>query len=249
MEVTSNIEWCEAVTHAHAYSPLIAEFFNTWSNIVFIIVGFIGLRRSLMKQPSIQHVPTISKQNLLAHIFTDMMIVIVGLGSMWFHSQRSYLGEILDELPMSIMAFGYMLCLDHLHWLTKTPYRNTTYLCMFLILLIGWLCYIIWDAHEIFTTLFTIQILVPIFISCASCIAGSSRSLWIACLVAILSGKIIWEFERYLHENKQCPMSQSHPLFWCHPMWHLLSALSHYFWIKYISEIPLRAEKKNRHIE
>lgn len=243
-QTPSNIEWCEAVTHAHVYTPYVAEFFNTWSNSVFLLVGSIGLFRVNKRVLN-----TSSKIiNYRQHVFTDGMLLMVGLGSMWFHSQRSYLGEILDELPMSIMAFGYMLCLDQLHWLTSGNFRGIVYTCMLFLLVLGWMFYVIWDAHEIFTTLFTIQILVPILISGDSSIAGKSRFLWYATIISIVSGKIIWEYERYLYVNNQCPSSQSSLLFWCHPLWHCLSAASHYFWIKYVSEIPFRENSSKKQL-
>ena len=38
-----------------------------------------------------------------------MQIITVGLGSIAFHMTRSYIGELLDEIPMSLLAYGYLV--------------------------------------------------------------------------------------------------------------------------------------------
>jgi len=83
MERTSNIEWCESVTHAYRHTGSVAELANTVSNLIFVVLGAAGLFRALrLTRP------------LPALVFTEAMLIVVGLGSMWFHATRSYNGEI-----------------------------------------------------------------------------------------------------------------------------------------------------------
>ena len=86
-ERTSNIEWCESKTHAYNHSDGIAELTNTISNGAFVALGVFGLFRALrLKEP------------FGAMVFTELMLIVVGLGSMWFHSTRSYVGEIFGKV-------------------------------------------------------------------------------------------------------------------------------------------------------
>jgi len=229
----SNVEWCEARTHSYQHSSHVAEFWNTISNIIFVIAGAVGLRRVLkLRLP-------------WTYIYTEAMLIVVGLGSMLFHARRNYVGEMLDELPMSAMAVGYFLCINDLHWLTSSPTRITTHGIVFGITAIGWICYVVFHIYEMFTLTFTLQILAVALISLradpelggAFC---SQRWLWWAFLVAILTGKALWELERWLHRQGACPPSPSDPRFFLHPAWHVLAATAHTFWVRYASLLALR---------
>merc|ERR1712039_143529 len=138
-----------------------------------------------------------------------------------------------------------LLCISDLHWLTCPPLRTATHSVIFAVTAFGWIGYVVFHVYEMFTATFTLQILVVALISLnadpelggAFC---SHRWLWWAFLVAILSGKGIWEFERWLHRQGACPASHSDPRFWLHPTWHVLAATSHVLWLLYASGLELR---------
>jgi hypothetical protein len=90
---TSNVEWCEAVTHLYTLHPCCAEFINTVTNICAFSAAMIGLHRALTYR-----LPR-------SFVFTEIVLAIVAVGSAIFHATRSYYAEMLDELPMSIMAY------------------------------------------------------------------------------------------------------------------------------------------------
>ena len=135
LSAPSLVEWCEGVTHPHALNANIAEAANTSSNLVFVLVGLFGLRRQYRRHRSRSNSGSNSTSTsdsgggagvCAALVFTEAALVVVGLGSMWFHAQRTYLGELLDELPMSLLAVGYHACLDGLHWSTRGVSATTT---------------------------------------------------------------------------------------------------------------------------
>ena len=89
----SNVEWCEAVTHLYALHSCCAELINTVTNICAFSAAMIGLHRALTHQ-----LPR-------SFVFTEIVLAVVAVGSTIFHATRSYYAEMLDELPMSIMAY------------------------------------------------------------------------------------------------------------------------------------------------
>ena len=89
---TSNVEWCEAVTHLYALHPCCAELVNTVTNVCAFSSAMIGLRRALARG-----LPA-------SFLFTEAVLAVVAVGSTIFHATRSYYAEMLDEFPMSVMA-------------------------------------------------------------------------------------------------------------------------------------------------
>jgi len=91
---TSSLDWCEDnYTHSH----LIAEFWNTTSNIPFIVLGVWGMLMT-------KGLPNRSRY-LLAHSF----LVTIGVGSAVFHGTLKWHAQVLlDELPMIWSAAVFM---------------------------------------------------------------------------------------------------------------------------------------------
>lgn len=98
--VTSSIDWCEP-NYINSY--YIAEFYNSFSNILFIISGIYGVL--LSKKFGYE------KRYWLQYAFN----IIVGLGSFCFHATLQFEAQQLDESPMVfavILLFYNMLMTD-----------------------------------------------------------------------------------------------------------------------------------------
>ncbi|TLS27349.1 hypothetical protein PpBr36_05102 [Pyricularia pennisetigena] len=84
-EPTSTLNWCE---EDYNITPYIAEFVNTFTNLIFIWLGVKGIR------------------NCIANGFSPALTlsfvgyVVIGLGSMAFHGTLWYSMQLADELPM-----------------------------------------------------------------------------------------------------------------------------------------------------
>jgi dihydroceramidase len=83
--VTASIDWCE---ENYVISRYIAEFCNTTTNAIFVILAIIAIRNALQWH--------YERRILL----TSIGFLAVGLGSWLFHMTLKYEFQLLDELPM-----------------------------------------------------------------------------------------------------------------------------------------------------
>jgi dihydroceramidase len=81
---TSSVDWCEA---NYAYSPYVAELFNTASSLAMVLVGLFGawVHRHVLER---------------RFLFAFGLLSLVGVGSVAFHGTLLFQLQMLDELPM-----------------------------------------------------------------------------------------------------------------------------------------------------
>ncbi|XP_076977079.1 alkaline ceramidase 1 [Tamandua tetradactyla] len=90
---SSELDWCES---NFQHSKLVAEFYNTFSNVTFFIFG--PLMMVLMH-------PYAQKRSF--HIYyVCVLFMAVGLFSVYFHMTLSFLGQLLDELAILWLLAG-----------------------------------------------------------------------------------------------------------------------------------------------
>eukprot|EP00762_Andalucia_godoyi_P008448 ANDGO_05754.mRNA.1 Alkaline ceramidase YDC1 len=82
---TSSVDWCELNYEFH---PMIAEFFNTWSNLSYIIPSVLGLVLAKKYKYGAKF------------FFLCLACLVIGIGSFWFHATLSRFGQDLDEFSM-----------------------------------------------------------------------------------------------------------------------------------------------------
>jgi alkaline ceramidase len=81
------IDWCEP---NYVYSQYIAEFWNTISNIIFLIMGFYGIKYCRNnKLPSI-------------YLYIFLTYILIGVFSAYFHATLTIYGQLLDEIGIYV---------------------------------------------------------------------------------------------------------------------------------------------------
>ncbi|KAJ3076377.1 Alkaline ceramidase 3 [Podochytrium sp. JEL0797] len=109
-EVTSTLDWCE---ENYLITPYLAEFWNSTSNILFVIGTLIGLA-------SIQSARITETRTVLSLL----SVAGIGIGSFLFHGSLWYETQMMDELPMiygcCVMVYANLRVFPE----TNTPTSN-----------------------------------------------------------------------------------------------------------------------------
>jgi len=91
-ELPSSVSWCEGPKYAH--SEYISEFFNTITGVALCIISIINFYEN-------------KKSCHTRLYFSNYTLFIVGIGTMLFHGTLYYVFQLLDELPMLLIAIDY----------------------------------------------------------------------------------------------------------------------------------------------
>lgn len=107
--MTSSIDWCE---RNYVVNPYIAEFWNSVSNIVIVLVGLWNLRASYKQRYEPRYA------------ILSLGVAVVGVGSFAFHGTLLFSSQIADEVPMiySILIWNY--CLYHIESVEKKHWQS-----------------------------------------------------------------------------------------------------------------------------
>uniref|UniRef100_A0A8C3X1P8 Alkaline ceramidase n=1 Tax=Catagonus wagneri TaxID=51154 RepID=A0A8C3X1P8_9CETA len=115
---SSEVDWCES---NFQHSELVAEFYNTFSNVTFLIFG--PLMMFLMH-------PYAQKRSRYVYV-TCFLFMLIGLFSMYFHMTLSFLGQMLDEISILwLLASGYSIWLPRCYFPTFLGESRSRFICL-----------------------------------------------------------------------------------------------------------------------
>ncbi|XP_006868951.1 PREDICTED: alkaline ceramidase 1 [Chrysochloris asiatica] len=121
---SSEVDWCET---NFLHSELVAEFYNTFSNVTFFIFGPFMMY--------LMH-PYAQQRNLYIH-GVWVLFMAIGLFSMYFHMTLSFLGQLLDEIAILwLVASGYCIWMPRSYYPTFLRKNRVHFTCLTVIITI-----------------------------------------------------------------------------------------------------------------
>ena len=207
--ITVGISFCE---HKYEIVPRIAEFFNSISNVSYLFAA-AGLAAGVGPIP-------------IAYT-----LGFVGIGSFFFHSTGSVVGEMIDEWAM-ICFMVHVFCMLN----KKRP--NRLYPLIIFVLLLGMFYYTSRPVYKIFIDLFAVALvtlLSSLYLQIRSNDGKVPRRYYMYSLSAFLVAYAAWCVEQYT------PCTTIAHFYVLHPAWHIGTAISMYHLVQCIHHLPVAA--------
>ncbi|XP_026125398.1 alkaline ceramidase 1 [Carassius auratus] len=207
---SSQIDWCE---DNYRNSENVVEYFNTMSSLIFFVIAPIMLY--------LLH-PYAKERNLAVHLVWIMM-VFVGIFSMYFHMTLSFMGQMLDELSILwVLALCYSLWFPRKHFPSFIKDRKSFSHMVLIITVISSLSsFVKPTANAYALNCFTIHILYFLFVELRNCtdqkvlrLAWSSVGLWVLAISC-------WISDRF-----GCSFWQKLDFCYLHGIWHILIVMA-----------------------
>ncbi|KAB5567144.1 hypothetical protein PHYPO_G00229410 [Pangasianodon hypophthalmus] len=203
---SSEVDWCE---DNYKHSENVVEYFNTMSSFIFFVVAPIMLY--------LLH-PYAKERNLAVHLVWLMMI-FVGLFSMYFHMTLSFMGQMLDELSILwVLAIGYSLWFPRKHFPQFVKDRTSfSRMVMVSTVITTLLSFVKPTANAYALNFFALHILYSVCVELKSCtdqrvlrLARASIGLWVLAISC-------WISDRF-----GCSFWQKLNFCYLHGIWHIL---------------------------
>ena len=237
----SNVRFCE---EKYAVTPYVAEFWNTVSNLGYVLLGLYGL----LLHPEAGW--------SLSHVFTKLgftVLFVIGVGSMLLHGTLQKYGEYADEAPMILLGLMYELAMVRILVPREKKLTFGLWCAFFVTISVAVFgVYVKTNNFDIFLQLFSVQIgwvlALPMFIVytpvgrlvAPHVLAGWSGEIskFGRAVFHIAFSRIIWEIEQ--QSTNSVAMFDWHGaadpvlcakmrfLSWCHVWFHFQSAYSAY---------------------
>ena len=233
---TPNTCYCEAFNRAAVErgAPGVRQPVNTWFNLYSILTSFIVALMVFLDRQSGYAPNPMRSRGLIpdAYIFA---VLLLGLGSMWFHASLTKWGGVFDQLSMFIYAAFLPLYTIRLLWSSEWFFWLGYPLTVVLFTVIG----AIWQWE--LKSLVLILILVVAYLVFQVILWAKTWSvmpnrdvrvwlLWGGAVVAIIAATIFWVFSQT--GKPLCnPRSsfQPHGLLW-HPLAGVMAVLLYFYW-------------------
>ena len=199
------------------------EWTNTASNLVFLVAAYEGWRVAKKKRLPVEFV------------VAEWLLVVVFVGSVLFHGTagHSWRAELLDEIPMVLLAHAYLWSVRFL-----ISWARLALVVGAVVPVAGVAAYVKWQNYSVFINTLTFQYFLAGGIAFASSRKiGAPLRTWYWFIGTFAFGKIIWEIEQYRYREGTCPTSALNPVYWFHAGWHVFAAAAHHAAMRFHGEL------------
>jgi dihydroceramidase len=230
---TALIDFCEKNYDITIY---IAEFFNTISNIVIILLALYGFKHSI--------------NNDFNYIFSIqyLSIVFVGIGSSLFHCTLRYTEQQLDEIPMMIGLFIWLYIIYKKEWIKYILLQKYLYIFLIKLCILYSILHIKYSFVTIFQITFALLVILSIYrIYKYNKSINSNELKYIVklYLYSAIIGAMCWLLDYHF-----CDLINKLPFnLQLHAFWHILSGINVYLGPVFMQYIRAKEEHKNPKIE
>lgn len=227
---TATIDWCE---ENYVVTQYVAEFWNTITNVIFIIPAALALYRAV--QCSLED----------RYIVGHAGVLIIGVGSWAFHCTLLHASQLLDELPMLFGICSFLYCM----WTCNYKPGRSTWLPMFVTFSCSFLISVIYVAvneplfHEVCYGLIVTVLLIHSYYRGRT--LGGSMTLYTVSLATLLVGFMLWNVEvqlcphiRQIRGSIVWPLK---PVTQLHAMWHLLTGVASHVHLLYSCQMRMQS--------
>jgi dihydroceramidase len=216
--------FCEAIRSDGIKQPA-----NTWSSLAFVVVAVLVLAR-WARRPSAD-----TAAYPLLYVFA---LLVVGLGSAYFHATLSFRGQFADVLGMYLVAtFALLYSIDRLRGLSQAAlvsgYIATNAV---LAMMLYWMPVL---RRVMFALLLAAVLVVEVLIRQKNGRGSATRQLWIAVAIMAVAFAIwILDYTRVL----------CRPESWIqgHAAWHVLGAVAAWYLLRHFAESERKAQPLTR---
>ncbi|CAI5731911.1 unnamed protein product [Hyaloperonospora brassicae] len=232
---TSTIDWCE-LNYQHSF--YVAEFWNTISNLLFVVLGLYGLYRSVkMRFEPRFHVQFIG-------------VMVTGMGSAMFHGTLQHVYQQCDETPMvwSILAWLYIVYSPEIEQL---PIRNAKAVAVACLTALGVLFTVVHAVYR-FTTVFQLFFTVLAVVACVRLCKyckevqdPRARAVARSYVTSALIGSTFWFMDyHYCHTFHGLRINPQG-----HAWWHIFMGISSYHGPIFMQYVRMEQLQKKAWIE
>jgi len=198
-----NVDWCEEKLCSFIVTP-----FNTWTNLAFILVGFLMWRR------------TRNSENDVLRFFSTAA-VLVGFSSLIYHATLNYFTQVFDFFGMYL--FTTIMLMANLRrtgkWPTGKAGSRLFWIWVFSLTTVTSLSFLIHIPSQIYVLFLVIAIVVTELKQTAK----HRKYFWASCLCMLSAGII-----SALDAARVLCFPENH-WFQGHGVWHLITATALWF--------------------
>ena len=161
-----------------------------------------------------------------------VILIVIGLGSFFYHATLSYLGQFLDVLGMYLL--GTFLILGALYRSGQVSFRlaTTTFLAANLVLSV--VQYAVPDARR---TLFALLLIPGLVLESLPSTTGPATSGWRLRYLAPAIGLVVVAFAFWLIDQLEVVCDPG-AIWQGHGIWHVLTAISAYLLVVHYAHTP-----------